>query len=32
LPKDKERIVAQLDAVLERPENARFVPEWLRGL
>ena len=32
LPKDKERLVAQLDEVLERPENARFVPEWLRGL
>jgi radical SAM superfamily enzyme YgiQ (UPF0313 family) len=32
LPKDKQRLVAQLDGVLARPENARFVPEWLRGL
>ena len=32
LPKDKERLVAQLDAVLADPERARFTPEWMRGL
>ncbi len=32
LPKDKERLVAALDAVLARPGEARFVPEWMRGL
>jgi radical SAM superfamily enzyme YgiQ (UPF0313 family) len=32
LPKDKARLVAGLDAVLARPEAARFRPEWLRGL
>jgi radical SAM superfamily enzyme YgiQ (UPF0313 family) len=32
LPKDKQRLVAGLDAVLERPEAARFRPKWLRGL
>ncbi len=32
LPKDKERLVAVLDAVLARPEKARFVPEWMRRL
>lgn len=32
LPKDKERMVAALDAVLHDPANARFKPEWLRAL
>ena len=32
LPKDKARLVASLDAVLQHPEQARFVPEWMRGL
>ncbi|MCY2958789.1 MAG: radical SAM protein [Planctomycetota bacterium] len=32
LPKDKARILAQLDEVLARPEAARFVPDWMRGL
>ncbi len=32
LPKDKQRLVAQLDAVLANPDRAPFVPEWLRGL
>jgi radical SAM superfamily enzyme YgiQ (UPF0313 family) len=32
LPKDKEKLVAALDAVLARPGEARFVPEWMRGL
>ena len=32
LPKDKERLLGQLDLVLAHPERARFVPEWLRGL
>lgn len=32
LPKDKARLVAGLDAVLARPEAARFKPEWMRGL
>ncbi len=32
LPKDKARILAELDAVLARPEHARFVPDWMRGL
>lgn len=32
LPKDKARILADLDAVLARPERARFVPDWMRGL
>jgi len=32
LPKDKARILAELDLVLARPENARFVPDWMRGL
>ena len=31
-PKDKERLVAGLDAVLAHPDAARFRPEWLRGL
>jgi radical SAM superfamily enzyme YgiQ (UPF0313 family) len=32
LPKDRDAMVAALDEVLAHPENARFVPEWLRGL
>ena len=32
LPKDKRRMVAALDQVLTSPDNARFKPEWLRGL
>lgn len=32
LPKDKERLVATLDAVIAHPERAPFVPAWLRGL
>lgn len=32
LPKDKARILAELDGVLARPERARFVPDWMRGL
>jgi radical SAM superfamily enzyme YgiQ (UPF0313 family) len=32
LPKDKARILAELDAVLADPERARFVPDWMRGL
>jgi len=32
LPKDKARILAALDAVLARPEQAPFAPEWMRGL
>jgi radical SAM superfamily enzyme YgiQ (UPF0313 family) len=32
LPKDKARILGELDAVLARPERARFVPDWMRGL
>ncbi len=32
LPKDKARMVAALDAVLNDPEHAPFRPEWLRGL
>ena len=32
LPKDKARMVAALDAVLADPANARFKPQWLRGL
>jgi len=32
LPKDKQRLVAQLDAVLADPERARFTPDWMRGL
>ena len=32
LPKDKQALVGVLDEVLEHPENARFVPDWLRGL
>lgn len=32
LPKDRDAMVAALDLVLAHPENARFVPEWLRAL
>ncbi len=32
LPRDQEALVAALDLVLDHPENARFVPDWLRGL
>ena len=32
LPRDQESMVAALDEVLAHPENARFMPEWLRGL
>ncbi len=32
LSKDKERLVASLDRVIDQPENARFRPKWLRGL
>ena len=32
LPKDKDRLVETLDAVLAHPDRVRFVPEWMRGL
>jgi len=32
LPRDREALVASLDAVLRNPESAPFVPDWLRGL
>lgn len=32
LPKDKERLVASLDAVLASPDAAPFRAEWMRGL
>jgi hypothetical protein len=32
LPKDKARMLEMLDAVLRDPRNARFQPEWARGL
>jgi radical SAM superfamily enzyme YgiQ (UPF0313 family) len=32
LPTDKEAMLASLDGVLAHPENARFVPKWMRGL
>jgi radical SAM superfamily enzyme YgiQ (UPF0313 family) len=32
LPKDKGRLLAQLDAALGDPDRAPFRPEWLRGL
>ncbi len=32
LSRDQERFLAMLDQVISEPENARFVPEWLRGL
>ncbi|WP_419192108.1 radical SAM protein [Engelhardtia mirabilis] len=32
LPKDKQRLVETLDAVLAHPDRVRFVPDWMRGL
>lgn len=32
LPKDKARLLGELERVLERPETAAFVPDWMRGL
>lgn len=32
LPKDRERLLAALDRVLEDPRAARFRPDWSRGL
>jgi radical SAM superfamily enzyme YgiQ (UPF0313 family) len=32
LPRDQAALVGALDEVLAHPENARFMPEWLRGL
>lgn len=32
LPKDKPALLAALDRVLARPEQAPFVPAWRRGL
>jgi radical SAM superfamily enzyme YgiQ (UPF0313 family) len=32
LPKDKDRLLAALDAVLASPRTAPFRPEWMRGL
>ncbi len=32
LPRDKAALVGQLDQVLADPENAPFMPEWVRGL
>jgi len=32
LPRDKAALVAQLDEVIADPENAPFMPEWVRGL
>jgi radical SAM superfamily enzyme YgiQ (UPF0313 family) len=32
LPKDKARILAELDRVLAAPSRASFTPEWMRGL
>jgi radical SAM superfamily enzyme YgiQ (UPF0313 family) len=32
LPKDKARLLAELDAILASPDEASFVPEWMRGL
>ncbi len=32
LSKDKASLLASLDAVLAHPDQARFVPEWMRGL
>ena len=32
LPKDKEALVAALDAVLAEPRHAPFRPRWMRGL
>ena len=32
LPRDKARLLAELDEVLGRPERSAFVPRWRRGL
>lgn len=32
LPKDKARILTELDRVLAAPSRASFTPEWMRGL
>lgn len=32
LPRDRERLLGALDRVLSNPREARFVPEWMRGL
>jgi len=32
LPRDKQRLLAELDLVLGRPERSAFVPRWMRGL
>jgi radical SAM superfamily enzyme YgiQ (UPF0313 family) len=32
LPRDRERLLGALDRVLSDPAQARFVPEWMRGL
>jgi hypothetical protein len=32
LPRDKAKILSALDQVLAHPADARFVPEWMRGL
>jgi hypothetical protein len=32
LPRDRARLVAELDAILAAGEDAAFVPEWRRGL
>ena len=32
LPKDRDALVDVLDKVLANPEQAHFVPDWLRGL
>ena len=32
LSKDQPALVAALDKVIEDPEHAEFVPDWLRGL
>ena len=32
LPKDKDRLLNSLDAVLAAPDQAAFRPEWVRGL
>jgi len=32
LPKDKARLIAALDGVIARPQEAFFAPEWMRGL
>jgi hypothetical protein len=32
LPRDKAKILSALDHVLAHPADARFAPEWMRGL